>query len=623
MKPKNKPDKAPARKPAKRPSHSMADNSLWAVRMLLRHSPAAFWIMLALIPAEIGLQYFGILLPSRVVAEVTQKQTFQHALLATGGIMLALLICDMAKRLLETQKEQKLMLYMQPLSRALNEKSLGMYYQDYERKSVRDMLSQARLTLQRWNGYQPMSDIVQGFFELIRDVLGYALFGTVVSMANPWFLLFVTATPVVNLLSERWFQNWFHSKRKELSDLRQKGDTVLNLPGDFTAAKDIRVYSMGDWLRGLFRELTVKREAFDRQTAWHMSASRIGSVFVWLLRDGGAYALLISMIVRNEITVDQFILYFAAISSMSGWVGGILSSWNKIHGNSLKICDYRDYVDYPDQDGSGEEKADGHLHAAPEIVFDRVSFRYDGAETDALHELSFTLRAGEKLAVVGPNGAGKTTLVKLLCGLYRPTSGEIRINGVPLDKFKRDDYYRLIAPVFQDVRPGFFTLAETVAGTRHEDADLTRAEACLRQAGLGEKLDSLPDGMKTKLDKQINEGGTALSGGELQKLMLARALYKDAPVLVLDEPTAALDPIAESRVYAEYHRMCRNKTAVFISHRLASTAFCDRIFLLEDGRILEEGTHEALVRQNGKYKEMFDIQAVWYRDGAEKGGETA
>ena len=601
----------------------MLDNSVWAVRMLLHYSPAAFWVMLLLIPAEIGMQYFSILLPSRVVAEVSQQQTFRHALLATGWITAALFVCSMAqKTLYDLQRRQK-HFYVVPLARKITDKSLGMFYQDFESKKVRDLGERAKETTYDMNGRQPMSDLVRGIFELIQCVLGYALFGTVVSFASPWFLLFVTAAPVVNLLSVRWYQNWSFRTRREVTDLNRRLGVVTELPGDFNAAKDIRVYSMGGWLRTLRSGLAAQWAVWDRRIAGHSFASRIGDVFVWLLRDGGAYALLITLMLRQEITIDRFVLYFAAISSMSKWVGGIMDGWNRIHKNSLSICDYRDYIDWPDQDGSGEAKADGHLHAAPEIVFDRVSFRYDGAETDALHELSFTLHAGEKLAVVDPNGAGKTTLVKLLCGLYKPTSGEIRINGVPLDKFKRDDYYRLIAPVFQDVRPGFFMLAETVAGRRIEDADLARVEDCLRQAGLGEKLDSLPDGMKTKLDKQINSGGTALSGGELQKLMLARALYKDAPMLVLDEPTAALDPIAESRVYAEYHRMCRDKTAVFISHRLASTAFCDRIFLLEDGRIREEGTHEALLRQNGKYKEMFDIQAVWYRDGAKEGGETA
>ena len=246
-------------------------------------------------------------------------------------------------------------------------------------------------------------------------------------------------------------------------------------------------------------------------------------------------------------------------------------------------------------------------------------FRYEGAERDTIHNLSLKIRSGEKLALVGLNGAGKTTLVKLLCGLYRPTSGEILYNGIPQSDFCREDYYRLISPVFQEVRTAFFSLAETVSGKSVAETDLERAERCMRQAGLGPKIDALPDGIHTKLNKKVHENGTELSGGEAQKLMLARALYKDAPMLVLDEPTAALDPISESRLYAEFNAFAEGKTALFISHRLASTSFCDRIILLEEGSIAEEGTHQELIAANGKYRQLFDIQSGWYKTDPEGG----
>ena len=254
------------------------------------------------------------------------------------------------------------------------------------------------------------------------------------------------------------------------------------------------------------------------------------------------------------------------------------------------------------------------LISSPEITFDHVSFRYDGADTDTIRDVSFTIQSGEKIALVGLNGAGKTTLVKLLCGLYEPTSGEIRVNGIPVKKFLHKDYFRLFAPVFQDVKTSIFSLAETVSAKSESETDYARAEECMRRAGLGEKIASLPKGIYTKLDKQVNRDGIELSGGELQKLMLARAMYKDAPVLVLDEPTAALDPIAESRIYEEYLKMAEHKTSLFISHRLASTRFCSRIFYLENGMIAEEGTHSELVHAGGKYAELFEIQSCWYRD---------
>ena len=492
-----------------------------------------------------------------------------------------------------------------------------MFYQAYEKKEVRDLSERAIMASQMWNGRHPLTDIIKDGFGIIENIMGYLLFGTVISFASPFLVPLLTIAPIVNLISVRLYNKWEYAHREKITDLNQKLGFAEALPNDFSAAKDIRIYSMSSWLKECFHDLSAERAKWDKQDIGRRFLSRIADLLVILIRDGGAYALLISLFLRGEITVDRFILYFAAISSFASWVGGIIDYWNNIHSNSLSICDlrdYLDYLDYPDQDGSGEAKSEDYLGTAPEIVFDKVCFRYDGASEDTINELSFKLHHGEKLALVGLNGAGKTTIVKLLCGLYVPTSGEIRINGMPLGAFKRDDYYRLISPVFQDIRTAFYSLAETVSGQSLNDTDIMKAEACMRRAGLSEKLDALPEGIFTRLNKSVDKNGTELSGGEAQKLMLARALYKDAPLLVLDEPTAALDPIAESEIYQEYNKMAGNKTSLFISHRLASTAFCDRILFLKDGCVEEEGTHEELVKKSGAYKELFDIQSCWYKE---------
>lgn len=597
----------------KKPSHSVFDNAAWAIGMLMKHSPMAFGILLLLIPVDIGLQYLGIYLPALVVSEVTKQQSYYHALLTVGAVMLALLLGTMLKEALEYVQSSKISMYTHRVSDQITRKRLRMFFQTYEDKEMRDLGDRANLVVETWNGKQPLTDIVTNLFGIVKNVLGYLLFGTVLSFATPLLVPILTIAPIVNFLAVHAYNKWEYKHRKKMSELNQKLYFVQDLPDDFTAAKDIRIYSMASWLREFYQDLSTERMLWDKKTVRHKFISQFAGLCVILIRDGGAYALLVSMILKNEITVDEFILYFAAISSFASWVDGIINCWNEIHSNSLRICDFRDYVDYPEEDGSGKAELREHLFAAPEIVFDNVSFRYNGAKEDTIHHLSFTFRRGEKLAIVGANGAGKTTLVKLLCGLYRPTSGEIRINGVPMSDFCREDYYKLISPVFQDVRMAFFTLAETVSGRSIKDTDVRRVEECLRLVGLGEKLDSLPDGITTKLNKQVNKNGTELSGGEAQKLMLARALYKDAPLLVLDEPTAALDPIAESRIYQMYGEMCAGKTALFISHRLASTAFCDRILLLKDGGIAEEGTHEELLRAKGEYQKLFEVQSCWYQ----------
>lgn len=598
----------------KKPIYSSLSNFIWSIKMLVQASPGAFFALALLVPVNIGMQWFGIYLPSLVVSEVTAGQTLEHALISVGAVMSAMMAGDLAAKALLYVKDSKLGVYRGRISRQITRKSVKMFYQTYEKKEVRDLSSRARIATEMWGGTQPLVDIVKNGFGMIENVLGYLLFGVVISFANPWLVLFLTFAPAVNLLSVRLYQKWEYGHRNKMTDLNRKLYFVNGLPGDFSAAKDIRIYSMASWLRECYQDLSRQRAEWDKKMVRNYFLSRTADLFVILIRDGAAYALLISMVLKGEITVDEFVLYFAAVASFAAWVGGVIECWNKIHENSLAICDFREYADYPQQDGSGRAKSEEFISESPEIVFDRVCFRYDGADEDTIHDLSFVMHGGEKLALVGANGAGKTTIVKLMCGLYMPSSGEIRINGVPLHDFLREDYYKLFAPVFQDIRTSIFSLAETVSGKSLAQTDLERAKDCMRKAGLGEKLDALPQGIHTKLNKQVNKGGTELSGGEAQKLMLARALYKDAPVLILDEPTAALDPIAESRIYEEYDRMADKKTSLFISHRLASTSFCDRIILLKHGEICEEGSHEELLRRGGEYRKLFDMQRCWYQE---------
>lgn len=603
----------------KKPTHSVFSNFAWSLKMLLKYSKAAFFITALFIPINIGLRYLEIYLPSLVVSEITNGQTLTHSLLSIGIVMLLIMLGNIIVQALGHIRNSTLGIYRYKMTALVTRKQLSMFYQTYEQKEVRDLANRASNATQMWDGVQPLTDIVYNGFGMLENLLGYILFGSVISFASPWLVPMLTVAPIVNILSVKAYNKWEYAHRSKMTDLNQKLGHVEELPDDFAAAKDIRIYSMASWLRECYRDLSEQRAKWDRTTVKKSFLSRIADLVVILIRDGGAYALLIHMFYNGKIGIDEFVLYFAAISSFASWVGGIISCWNKANTVSLKLCDFRDFVDYPEYDGSGIAKAADHMNTVPEIEFKNVSFRYDGAEQDTIHDLSLKIKSGEKLALVGLNGAGKTTLVKLLCGLYRPTSGEIFFNGIPLSNFKREDYYKLISPVFQEIRTAFFSLTETVSGKSTAETNLEKAETCMRQAGLGAKIDALPDGIHTKLNKKVHENGTELSGGEAQKLMLARALYKDAPLLILDEPTAALDPIAESKIYNEFNVMAKNKTSLFISHRLASTSFCDRIILLENGNITEEGTHQELMGANGTYKGLFDIQSCWYKEDMEGG----
>ncbi|MBP3609419.1 MAG: ABC transporter ATP-binding protein [Lachnospiraceae bacterium] len=275
-----------------------------------------------------------------------------------------------------------------------------------------------------------------------------------------------------------------------------------------------------------------------------------------------------------------------------------------------------DYLDIPNHKYEGtlpvEKRAfcnDGDTDY--EIEFCNVSFRYPGAEDYALRNLFLKFKIGERLAVVGKNGSGKTTCIKLLCRLYDPTEGEIRLNGVDIRKYDYDEYLSIFSVVFQDFKLFSFSLGQNVAAAMEYDKE--KAEQCLKKAGLSGRLKTMPDGMDTPLYKDFETEGVEISGGEAQKVALARALYKDAPFIILDEPTAALDPVAEAEIYTKFNDLTGDKTAIYISHRLSSCRFCDEIAVFDNGAVVQRGSHENLMKEkDGLYHELWTAQAQYY-----------
>lgn len=249
-----------------------------------------------------------------------------------------------------------------------------------------------------------------------------------------------------------------------------------------------------------------------------------------------------------------------------------------------------------------------------EFKFENVSFKYPGHENYVLKNVNLTINDGTKLAVVGVNGAGKTTFIKLIMKLYEPNEGRILLNGVDIKEYNREEYFKLFSPVFQNVECFAMPIYQNISFAEEENTDMDKVNAVLEQSGLKVKIDSYEKGVHTNLLKIFDKEGIDLSGGEKQRLAMARALYKGGKVVILDEPTAALDALAEDKMYREFEKMIQGKTAVFISHRLGSTRFCDKIAMFEDGTVVEEGTHDELMAKNGKYAYMFQIQSQYYED---------
>lgn len=430
------------------------------------------------------------------------------------------------------------------------------------------------------------------------------------------FILGVVNPLLITLAVDFWLFNRTSKEDKEqvwdkLSTWWRRNYYMENITRDFAAAKDIRMFGLTGWLMQKYQELMAERFEKEQlhQRIWQRQ--RMMTCVTMLLSQGLIYAWLIYAVVTGRMTLGGFTLYLSSYNTFAGAVWMVMRGIAELIAKSREVDDFRSFMDF---DGGDEDLGGIQVPVSEdyEFTFRDVSFRYPKAEQYALEHLNLTLKAGERLAVVGLNGAGKSTFIKLLLRLYEPTEGEILLNGVNVKEYNKHSYYKLFAPAFQTVELFAFPLAENVSMQPPQETDCAKAKERLQDAGLSEKLAGLPDGVHTQMLKVIYDDGVDLSGGERQKLALARALYKDAPIVVLDEPTAALDALAESRLYENFDRLIGGKSAVYISHRLSSTRFCDRVAMFVDGKLAELGTHEMLMEQNGKYAEMFRIQAQYY-----------
>lgn len=463
--------------------------------------------------------------------------------------------------------------------------------------------------------------------DLMTSCIGFIVYLALLTNLNLWLAALVAATTAVSYFASKRINEWGYLHRSEELELTKRIEYANKTATSREFAKDIRMFGLRGWLEDLWGSTMRLYSAFcakrERKYIW----ANIIDIVLTFLRNGIAYAFLIGITVKNGLPASQFLLYFAALSGFAQWVVEILDKLSVMHKQSLDISTIREFLDWDEPfDLNGGERIAFEPNKQYEIRLDDVSFRYPKADKDTLSHINLTVHPGEKLAIVGLNGAGKTTLVKLVCGFLDPTEGRILLNGEDIRKFNRNDYYALFSAVFQEFSVLDVTVKENVAQCV-DGIDETRVWQCIDKAGLTEKIRSLPKGIETHLGRRVFKDGVEFSGGQTQRLMLARALYKNAPILVLDEPTAALDPIAENDIYQKYNDMTHGRTSFFISHRLASTRFCDRIIFVDSGKIAEEGTHDELLKNGGGYAYLFEVQSKYYRsdnqDGTSDGSPDA
>jgi len=591
----------------------------------IRYSLAAYWqasksLVLCGIAgtfARVALPFTAILLPRVVVDALAAGVPPYEFIFRVGIIILLLILFNFIKYHTDGYINGGFGMFGSFLfDTRFSEKKITMDYEMLEDPEIRKLQDKAMNACQ--SNHTEAMNLPRNLVDLVSNVFGFIIFGGVIAYVNPAVILLLILSAVINWLMLLRVRRYDLATRERRSKAERKLHYVLKIMRDPANAKDIRLYNLTGFLKDVFAVSMAKRikeqNAFSNKTL----AAELTDASMILLRDGAAYAFLIYLVLSGQIGLGNFVFVFAAIGGLAAWVSGILKSGSDIMQSGSEMGDLRIFLDLPDRSNT----AAGHPlprgdELPPGISFSKVSYTYPDAEKPALCDIDLEIKPGERIAVVGVNGAGKTTLIKMLCGLYAAKSGEIKLNGVPIGNFNRDEYFSLFSVVFQDIHLTTTGIIGNISSLPPNEADRERLADALRLSGLQEKTESLPNKEYTGIVRNIDENAIELSGGEKQKLALARALYKNAPIIILDEPTAALDPIAESEIYRQYADLTEGKTSIYISHRLASTRFCDRILLIDGQRIAEEGTHAELVALGGKYAHMWSIQSGYYSDSEE------
>ena len=452
------------------------------------------------------------------------------------------------------------------------------------------------------------ADFVEQCAHFLVCVIGVIASSVLLYKVNYFMILLILLTCVCEFFLLKILKTKQSETTDNYSKLSGKFEYFYKLSKNAEASKDIKLYGFSDYLVKTAADFIYQIEHINAKYTKQSAAISGVRALLNLVRELVAYAYLTYLVLKNRLSVSDFIFCFGIITGFSNWIMNLVFSFMEISRCCTDCALYREFV----EESVSEGKPEVDFGEVRSIEFSNVFFTYPASDTETIRNMSFKVNKGENIAIVGENGAGKTTAIKLLCGLYYPSEGDILINGRSSREFSSDSYFDLFSAVFQDYCFMPMTIAENI--TAEQSYDKERLFAAFDKAGITDKINSLSEKENTLMVKDVYKNAADFSGGEKQKLLLAKAVYKNAPVLVLDEPTAALDPISENELYLKYNELTEDKISFFISHRLSSTRFCDRILFIKDGAVAESGTHEELMAKKGAYYRMYQTQSMYYRE---------
>ena len=554
--------------------------------------------------------FIGIFLPKFLIDELLGQRRIEIILMTLIGFFLLSSVVNYSIAWLRCAYSPRVTKIRTDYITMISDKIMKMDFKNTEDPEVLNKIKSVMNAVMSNNtGVEGVYHTLLGLFGRLTAFVGYI---SIVLFLSPWILLFLIINVLISYALTMRVKKYEYSQKEKAADKDRRTFYVFDTMYDFAYGKDIRIYDLKNILIDKFKKFRGERIDISNDVQEKQLKVKIVDVILLVIRECVVYGYLIYDVLFRGMGIGDFTMYFSTINGFGDWMKGILDDLAYIKAQNMYLDDMREFLEIKSEDK--EKTRDIPIDSSYEIEFKNVSFKYPKTDKYIYKNLSLKIKKGQRLAIVGINGAGKTTFVKLLCRLYEPTSGEILINGVNIKDFSKEEYYKILSVVFQDIKTFAFTVAENVSLENLEEVDREKVLHCIEKAGVGDKINSLQKGIDTSLLKILDGEGVELSGGENQKLALARALYKNGKIVILDEPTSALDAVAEYNIYKGFDELIGDKTAIYISHRLASTKFCDVIAFFENGEIVEYGTHEELLKKNGKYSDMFNIQAQYYKE---------